>query len=79
MRTSKIILYNEPTVPEIQLEKLQNFLKELFPAQIEIRGNFTEYCDDETFEKIAGSKIFDLKKQFKKYKPSINEDRKSVV
>ena len=73
MRTSKIILYNEPTVPEIQIEKLQNFLKELFPAQIEIRGNFTEYCDDETFEKIAGSKIFDLKKQFKKYKPSINE------
>ena len=73
MRTSKIILYNEPTVPEIQIERLEKFLKELFSVQIEIRKNFSEYCDDETFEKIASSKIFDLKKQYKKYNPSINE------
>ena len=73
MRTSKIILYDEPTVPEIQLEKLEKFLKESFPADIEIRKNFSEYADDEIFEKIAGSRIFDLKKPFKKYVPSFSD------
>ena len=73
MRTSKIILYDEPTVPEIQIGKLQKFLTDLFPVQIEIRKNFRENCDDETFEKIASSKIFDLKKPFEKHVPSISE------
>jgi hypothetical protein len=73
LRTSKIILYDEPAVPEIQIEKLQNFLKELFPVQIEIRKNFSEYSNDKIFEKIASSKIHDIKKPFKKYIPSINE------
>ncbi len=73
MRTSKIILYDEPTVPEIQLKKLQKFLIELFPVQIEIRKNFSEYSNNEIFEKIACSRIFDLKKPFKKYIPSSSE------
>jgi len=73
LRTSKIILYDEPTVPEIQLEKLQKFLTGLFPVQIEIRKNFIKYCDDKIFEKIASTRIFDLKKPFKKYNPSIND------
>lgn len=73
MKITKIIIYDEPTVPEIQLNKLQKFLLELFPVQIEIRKNFSEYSDDEVFEKIASTRIFDLKKSFKKYNPSIKE------
>jgi len=73
LRTTKIILYDEPTVPEIQLKKLQKFLIELFPVQIKIRKNFSEYSNNEIFEKMACSRIFNLKKPFKKHIPSISE------
>ena len=73
MKISKIVLYNEPTVPEIQLERLGKFLTETFPVEIEIRESFFQYLSDGIFEKIANTRIFDLKKPFEKYNPS-NED-----
>jgi len=71
LKTSKIILYDEPTVPEIQLERLEKFLTKTFPVEIEMRGNFFQCSNDDFFEKIASTRIFDLKKQFKKYNPSV--------
>jgi hypothetical protein len=73
LKISKIILYNEPTVPEIQLEKLEKFLIETFPVETEIRENFFQHSSDEVFEKIASTRIIDLKKPFEKHNPS-NED-----
>jgi len=71
LKTSKIILYDEPTVPEIQLERLEKFLTKTFPVEIEMRENFFQCSNDDFFEKIASTRIFDLKKQFKKYNPSV--------
>ena len=71
MKTRKIILYNEPTVPEIQLKTLEKFLTEIFPVEIEIRENFFLDSTDNFFEKIASTRIFDLKKQFEKHNASI--------
>jgi len=70
LKTSKIILYDEPTVPEIQLERLEKFLTKIFPVEIEMRENFFQCSNDNFFEKIASTRIFDLKKQFKKHNPS---------
>lgn len=71
MKISKIILYNEPTVPEIQLEKLQENLKKLFPVEIEIRGNFFQHV---RIDSIENTRIFDLKKPFdKQIKDSAND------
>ncbi|MFQ5497132.1 MAG: DUF6775 family putative metallopeptidase [Nitrosopumilus sp.] len=74
MKISKIILYNEPTVPEIQLEKLQRFLIETFPIQIEIRENIFSDASNEILEKIANVRIFDLKKPFEKQTEDITEN-----
>lgn len=73
MKISKIILYDEPTVPEIQIEKLQKFLSETFPVAIEIRRNFFQDSSEELFGKIASSRIFDLKRPYKKYSPSAED------
>ncbi len=73
MKTCKIILYDEPTVPEIQLERLEKFLTETFLVEIELRKNFFQYSNDNLFEKIASTRIFDLKKQFKKHNPSAED------
>jgi len=73
LKTSKIILYDEPTVPEIQLERLEKFLTKTFPVEIEIRENFFHCSNDNFFEKIASTRIFDLKKQFEKHNPSVED------
>jgi hypothetical protein len=75
LKLSKVILYSEPTVPEIQLVKIQKFIANTFPVEIELRGNFFKPIDGQIFEKIASTRIFDLKKQFKKHIPSIEDVR----
>jgi hypothetical protein len=69
VKTCKIILYDEPTVPEIQLERLKKFLKETFSIEIEIRENMFQHMNENISKKIAGCRIFDLKKPFEKHVP----------
>ncbi len=70
MKTRKIILYNEPAVPEIQLEKLKKFLREVFSIEIKIRENIFQCINKDMSEKIASCRVFDLKKPFEKHDPS---------
>ncbi|MBT7474074.1 MAG: hypothetical protein HN619_05395, partial [Nitrosopumilus sp.] len=55
MRISKIILYNEPSVPEINIKKAEKFLIETFDVEIQIRGNIFKKLDKKTYEKIAST------------------------
>ena len=73
MKISKIILHDEPTVPEIQIEKIKQFITETFRIKVEIEGNFFKSLEDKTFEQIASRRIFDLKKQFKEHIPTQEE------
>ena len=73
MKISKIILYNEPTVPEIQIEKIKQFIIDTFQIKVEVKDNFFESLEDKVFENIASTQIFDLKKQFKKHIPTQDE------
>ena len=66
MKISKVILYDEPAVPEIQLERLGNFLREEFPVEIEIRENFFHCSSRKIYQKIGETRIFDLKKPYQK-------------
>lgn len=73
MRTSKVILYDEPTVPEIQLQRLEKFIADTFHIKTEIRKNFFENSRKCIFENIAKTRIFDLKKPFEEHVPSVEE------
>jgi hypothetical protein len=73
LKTSKIILYDEPTVPQIQLQKLKKFITNTFPVKIEIRNNFFHDLEKKNYEKIASIRIFDLKKPFKIHNPLTEE------
>jgi len=73
VKISKIILYNEPKVAEIQIEKIKQFITDTFQIKVEIKDNFFKNSDDKIFEKIASTRIFDLKKQFKKHIPTQEE------
>ena len=73
MKISKIILYDEPSVPEINIKKAKKFLLETFEIEIHIRKNFFQNLNQKVYEKIASTRIFNLKKSFEKHTPSIEE------
>jgi len=73
LKISKIILYDEPMIPEIQLKKIKKFITNTFPIEIELRKNFFQFSNEKIFEKIATTRIFNLKKQFKKHVPTIDD------
>lgn len=73
LKISKIILYDEPMIPEIQLKKIKKFITDTFPIEIELRKNFFQFSNEKIFEKIATTRIFNLKKQFKKHVPTIDD------
>ena len=73
MEISKIILYNEPSVPEIDITNIEKFIVNTFQIKTEIRNNIFKNLNQKTYENIASSRIFNLKKKFKKHIPSIEE------
>ncbi|MBI5860519.1 MAG: hypothetical protein HZB73_07620 [Nitrosarchaeum sp.] len=73
MKISKIFLYDEPAVSQIQLGRLAVFLKETFQVQVETRDNILKFSKKDTAAKIASCRIFNLRKPYEKHNPSADE------
>jgi hypothetical protein len=73
LKISKIILYDEPAVPEIQLNNLAKFLQQIFPIKVETRKNILKFSSKDTAFKIAECRIFNLSKDFEKHFPTKEE------
>jgi len=73
LKISKIILYDEPAVQEIQISNLKNFLLKTFHVDVEIKGCIFNNLDVKYVEKISGCRIFEPKVPFKKHLPNKQE------
>ena len=73
MKVSKIFLYDEPAVQEIQISNLKNFLTETFSVDVEIKRCIFNNMSEKTIEKISGCRIFDPKISFKSHIPDKQE------
>ena len=73
MKISKIFLYDEPAVQEIQILNLKKFLKETFSADVEIKKCIFNNMSEKIIEKIASCRIFDPKTSFKAHNPDKQE------
>jgi hypothetical protein len=73
LKISKIILYDEPSVPEIKLNSLAKFLQDVFPVNVETRENILSFASKDTAPKIAECKIFNLSKDFQTHVPTDEE------
>jgi len=73
VKISKIIIYKEPSVPKINLDKIKEFIFKEFRIKIEIRDNIFNKLNKNTCEKIASTRIINLKKSFEKHNPTVNE------
>ena len=73
MKISKIFLYDEPAISQIQLKRLAVFLKETFRVQVETRDSILKFSKKDTAVKIASCRIFNPRKPYEKHTPSTEE------
>ena len=73
MNISKIFLYDEPSVPEIKISKLAEFIKKTFSVDVEIRKNIFENAHQNIAKNIASCRVTNTKKPFELHYPSKEE------
>ena len=73
MNFKKIILYREPAISEINIEKLTSFLECNFPVKVDIKDNIFKEFGLEDIKKLSNIRITDIKNSFSKHKSSDTE------
>lgn len=73
MKISKIILYDEPAVPEIKINELASFLQTTFLVDVEVRQNIFLNSDLSIAKKLASTRILNSKKPFQLHSPNLEE------
>lgn len=73
MNISKIFLYDEPSVPEINLNGLSAFLEETFKVKTILRKNIFHNATQETAKKLAGCRVFEFRRPFEIHVPTTEE------
>ena len=76
LKLSKVFLYDEPSVPEIKIDRLGEFIKEKFCVEVEIRERFFEFFKESTRKfayNLAASRIFNPLTSFEKHIPTPEE------
>lgn len=72
-RVSKIYLYDEPSVPEIKIEKQAENIEKTLGTKTEIRQNILQYAKTTMAESIASCRVFDPKRPFERHHPTEEE------
>ena len=73
MKISTIYLYDELAVPEIDISRLANFLKNSFSVDVQVRKNIFNNADESTAKEIAACRIYKTRKPFKRHEPTQEE------
>ena len=64
MKALNIILYNEPSTPQINIRELERFLTDAFAVNVTQRNEF--FNDKKILDEIKSCRVYDLKKPFDK-------------
>jgi hypothetical protein len=73
VRFSKIYLYDEPSIPELRLDLLAEFLQKTFCVPVELRKNIFTNQTQEIAQDIAATRIFNYRQQFQRHDPTPEE------
>lgn len=75
MKISKLYLYDEPSVPEINVKQIADFINKNTNINVEIRTNFLNHfdVDERVLRDIASCRIFNLYSTFEKHTPTKDE------
>lgn len=75
MKIDKIFLYDEPSVPEINLGELAGFIENTFHVKAVKRGSIFKNATGQTAKEIAASRVFNFRAQFERHVPTPDEIR----
>jgi len=70
LKFKKIILYDEPSVSEINVYELVNFLKHTFPVEVIVKDNFFKEFTSQQIQKVSETRIFEIQNTFRRHNPS---------
>ena len=70
MKFKKIILYDEPSVSEINISNLVKFLKETLPVEVVVKDNFFKEFTSQQIQKVSETRIFEIQNTFRRHNPS---------
>ena len=73
MKIARVMLYDEPTVPQIEIDKAAEFIAETFKVRTTVRGPIMPMCDPDAIRSIAAARIRDPKSPFQRHVPSNEE------
>lgn len=75
LKISKVFLYDEPTISEIEIKNLSKSLKEILGIKVETRKNFFEHftLDKKIAFELASLRIFNQYIPFEKHDPTQEE------
>ena len=73
MKINKIILYKEPSISEINIEQLIEFLEKKISVKVKVKDNIFREFNSEEFKHLSSIRIKDVKKPFQIYKASDDE------
>lgn len=75
MRISKLFLYDEPSVPEIKINELAEFIQKQSGISIEVRQSFFQHfrVQEKTFQQLAACRVFNPCVPFEKHTPTAEE------
>jgi hypothetical protein len=73
LKISKIFLYDEPIVPQINIDRLANFLKKTFSIDIIVRKNIFSVIDQTICKQLAACRVFNTNRPFELHFPSLEE------
>ena len=68
-------MYDEPSVPEIKIDDLANFIRDSFHVKVEIRKNIFNYFQSNIARELAACRIFDMRVPFEIHNPTPEEVR----
>ena len=70
MKFKKIILYDEPSISEINISNLVKFLKETLPVEVVVKDNFFKAFTSQQIQKVSETRIFEIQNTFRRHNPS---------
>jgi len=75
LRISEVFLYDEPSVPEIEIDNLAKFLNEKTGFQVKVRKDFFDFfnIDKKIACELASTRIFNQYAPFEKHQPKLEE------
>ena len=73
MKIRKIFLYDEPSVPQINLKSLVEFLEKSFNLSVQTRENFLKYSNNDAVFEIAQCRVINTRKPFEIHSPTQDE------